>query len=120
MARLSVARVDPWSVMKLSFLLSLALGIVLVVATFLVWTALDSMGVFSSASSTLKELTSGESGGAFDLMDYIALRRVMTLAGMLALVNIVLMTALSTLCAFLYNITAALVGGLQVTLREES
>ncbi|HYD09720.1 MAG TPA: DUF3566 domain-containing protein, partial [Acidimicrobiales bacterium] len=41
--RLAVARIDPWSVMKLSFLLSVAIGIMIVVSAAVVWQTLDSM-----------------------------------------------------------------------------
>ena len=38
--RLTVSRVDPWSAMKVSFLLSVALGIAMVVMVFVLWTIL--------------------------------------------------------------------------------
>ncbi|HLS02500.1 MAG TPA: DUF3566 domain-containing protein, partial [Beutenbergiaceae bacterium] len=41
--RLAISRIDPWSVMKLSFLLSIAAGIILVVAVGLVWVVLNEM-----------------------------------------------------------------------------
>src|SRR5829696_2340367 len=44
-APLRLIRIDPWSVMKVSFLLSIAFGIVTVVSVFLVWSVLDAAGV---------------------------------------------------------------------------
>jgi hypothetical protein len=117
---LVISRVDPWSVMKLAFLLSIALGIVFVVAVVVLWSILDAMGVFTAVASTVEELTAGESGGGFDLLAYVGFNRVVGVATILALVDVVLLTALSTLAAFLYNIASSLVGGLHVTLAEDA
>lgn len=120
-ARLVVARVDPWSVMKLSFVLAVAAGIVWVVAVFVLWSVLDAMGVFSSVGQLIEDITRGESAGeGFQLLDYVALNKVMGVTTILALVNVVMITALATLGAFLYNVTSGLVGGLTVTLSEDS
>lgn len=118
-ARLVLTRIDPWSVMKLSFLLSIALGIITVVAVVVLWKILDSMGVFTSVSDTYRDLTSTDQSAGFDLLQYVAFNRVVGAAAILALVNVVLITALATLSAFLYNVTSALVGGLHVTLSDD-
>lgn len=119
-ARLVLARLDPWSVLKLSFLLAVALAIVLLIAVGVLWYVLDSLGVFTSLSSTISEVTASESGGGFDLMEYVGFERVMAVTGVLVAVNAILLTALATLAAFLYNISSSLVGGLQVTLSEDA
>ena len=119
-ARLVLARVDPWSVMKLSFLLSIALAIVAVVAVFVVWSVLDSMGVFDSVGRSVESVTrSNDNATGVDIMDYVGLNRVLSLTAVLAGVNVVLMTALCTLAGFLYNMAASLVGGLHVTFTED-
>ncbi|MGH8940958.1 MAG: DUF3566 domain-containing protein, partial [Actinomycetes bacterium] len=56
-ARLVLARVDPWSVMKLSFLLAIALAIIAVVAVFVLWTVLDTMGVFDAVGRGVESVT---------------------------------------------------------------
>ncbi len=114
--RLSVARIDPWSVMKLSFLLSVAIGIMMVVGAAIVWFVLDGMQVFSKVQELLSELGSAE---LLSLMQYVELDRVMSMATILAVADIVILTALATLMAFLYNITASLVGGLHLTLTDD-
>jgi hypothetical protein len=119
-ARLVLARVDPWSVMKLSFLLAIALAVVAVVAVFVIWTVLDTMGVFDSVGSTVESITrSSDNSQGVDILDYVGLSRVLSLTVVLAGVNVVLMTALATLGAFLYNMAASLVGGLNVTFTED-
>ncbi|MGC5585616.1 DUF3566 domain-containing protein [Ornithinimicrobium sp. W1679] len=118
--RLTAQRIDPWSVLKISFLVSVALGIAGVVMVAVLWTVLSGMNVFSTISDFFVQVTSGEAGGpSFDLMDYFGFGRVVSLAAVLGVLNVFLLTALATLTAFLYNICAALVGGAQVTLSDE-
>ena len=119
-ARLRVARVDPWSVMKVSFVLSIALGIVSLVGTAVVWEVLSSLGVFSSLDKTVGDLTSGGSGSdGFDLSSVLSFGRVEGYMLIVALVDVVLVTALATLGAYLYNLSSGFVGGLEVTLAED-
>jgi len=120
-ARLRVTKADPWSVMKVSFLLSVALGVIIIVAAAVLWMTLDGLGVFSSLSGTLKDVTGSGSDGssAFNLMDYIGFGKVMLFTTLIALVDIVLMTALATLAAFIYNSAAGFTGGIELTLAEE-
>ncbi len=117
--RLAVSRVDPWSVMKLSFLLSVAVGIMVVVATVAAWTMIDNLGVFASTDQLLHEVLGQESAEKLNIMQYFAFNRFVSGATLIAVVDVVLLTALATIGAFLYNITAALVGGLHLTLTDE-
>jgi hypothetical protein len=119
-ARLVIARVDPWSIMKLSFLLSVGIAVVAVVAVTVLWSVLDSMGVFDSVAQTVESVTrSSDNDQGFDIFTYVGFGRVFSLTALLSGVNIILMTALGTLAAFLYNLAASLVGGLHVTLTED-
>lgn len=118
--RLTAQRVDPWSVLKISFLVSVALGIAGVVMVAVLWTVLSGMNVFSTVNEFLAQVTSGETGGpSINLEDYLGFTRVTALAAVLGVLNVFLLTALATLTAFLYNICAALVGGAQLTLSDE-
>lgn len=116
-ARLLVSKLDPWSVLKLSFLLSVALGIVTVVAAVVLWTVLDLTGVFDSVNNLLSEIAGSES--SFNLAEIASLGQVAAFATIIAVVNVVLITAISTLAAVLYNISASLVGGIGVTLTDD-
>lgn len=115
--RLAVSRVDPWSVMKLAFLLSVALGIVLVVAVAVLWFALDSMHVFAQLDTLIREILGTESN--VNILQYVSFNRIISGATLVAVVDVFLLTALSTIGAFLYNITASLVGGVHLTLTDE-
>ncbi len=116
-ARLHLKRIDPWSMMKFSFAVALVLFIVMVVATAVLYLALDAMGVFDSVNKTLTSLigSTGETKG-FDLQ--ITAKGVIGTAALLGVVNMVLFTALATLGAFIYNVCADLVGGIELTLSE--
>ncbi|GAA2134400.1 DUF3566 domain-containing protein [Kitasatospora kazusensis] len=118
-ARLRVTKADPWSVMKVSFLLSLAVGIIMIVAAAVLWMTLDGLGVFTSINSTLKEVTGSDTNGGLNLMDYIGFSQVMLFTSLIAVVDVVLMTALATLSAFIYNTAAGFTGGIELTLAEE-
>ncbi|MDJ0340230.1 DUF3566 domain-containing protein [Streptomyces sp. H10-C2] len=120
-ARLRVARADPWSVMKVSFLLSIALGICTIVAVAVLWMVLDAIGVFSTVGSTISDATTAESGGSggFDLVSFLSLSRVLVITTVIAVIDVVLATALATLGAFIYNMSAGFVGGVELTLAED-
>ncbi|GHG54588.1 hypothetical protein GCM10012320_25950 [Sinomonas cellulolyticus] len=118
-ARLIVSKVDTWSVLKMAFLLSVALGIVTVVASIVLWMVLDVTGIFDKINGLLGEIGGSESSGALDLKKIASLGQVASFATIIAVVNVVLLTALSALTAVLYNISATLVGGIGVTLTDD-
>ncbi|KUL45840.1 hypothetical protein ADL22_11765 [Streptomyces sp. NRRL F-4489] len=118
-ARLRVARTDPWSVMKVSFLLSIALGICTVVAVAVLWMVMDAMGVFSTVGRTISEATGSAEGGGFDLQSFLSLPRVLLFTSVIAVIDVVLATALATLGSFIYNLSAGFVGGVELTLAED-
>lgn len=115
-ARLTLKRIDPWSVMKFSFAVSLVLFIVVIVAASVLYLALDSMGVFTSINETVADLV--ESGGGEGVSFQITARGVIGTAAVLGALNVLLFTSLATLAAFIYNVCADLVGGVEVMLAE--
>lgn len=117
-ARLYVTRVDPWSVTKAAFMLALSIGIIIVVAVGALWWVLDVTGVFVTVSKTVDDVV-GTAATGFNLLDYTELNRVMGVAVIVASIEIVLVTLLSTIFAILYNLTVGLTGGLEVVLSDE-
>ncbi|MEU5225421.1 DUF3566 domain-containing protein [Streptomyces toyocaensis] len=118
-ARLRVAKADPWSVMKVSFLLSIALGICTIVASVVLWMVMDAMGVFSSVGGTIAEATGSTDSNGFDLQSFLSLPNVVMFTTIIAVIDVVLATALATLGAFIYNLSAGFVGGVELTLAED-
>jgi hypothetical protein len=117
-AQLTVARVEPWSVMKFSFVISLVAFIILFVAVAVLYAVLSSLGVFEALQRTVQSITSSQSASGFSLSNYLSASRVLGYTGLLGALNVVLITALSTVGAVLYNITADLAGGVEITLKE--
>jgi Transmembrane domain of unknown function (DUF3566) len=119
-ARLRLSRLDPWSVMKTSFLFSIAAGVMLVVAVYVVWTVIGSSGLFDSVNEMVKSVVSTPGDTTpFLVQDYINTQKVMGVAALLACVDVVIFTALATLGSFLYNLAATMLGGLEITLAED-
>lgn len=119
-AQLRLVQVDAWSVMKTSFLLSIALGIVLVVAVAIIWSVLGAAGVWDSINSIVQQAVGDDNGEPFDIQAYAGTSRVLGFAMIVAVLDVILITAIATLGAFLYNLSAALLGGIEVTLAEDN
>ncbi len=117
-ANLVISRVEPWSVMKFSFLISLVLWIVLFVAVALLYYALSSLGVFGALQRTLASVTSSQTSAGVDLTKWTSATRVLGYTMLLGAVDVVLITAISTVGAVIYNLVTHLGGGIEVTLKE--
>lgn len=117
-ADLVVSRVDPWSVMKFSFLVSLVAWVVLFVAVSLLYFALSQLGVFHSIQTTLHGITSSQSSAGLKLSQWLSASKVLGYTMLAGAVNVVLFTALSTIGAVIYNLITHLGGGIEITLKE--
>ena len=117
-ARLQLSRIDPWSVLKLAFLLSVALGVLTVVAAIAIYTLGELTGVFGLINDVLGTIL-GADAGTYTVESLAPLSTVVSLATVAAVLNVILLTALATVLAMLYNVCAALVGGLGVTLTDD-
>ena len=119
-ARLRLSRLDPWSVMKTAFLFSIAAGIMLVAASYSIWTVLSTSQLFESVNDIVRSVVSTPGDTTpFMIQEYINTQKVMGVTALIACVDVVIFTALATLGSFLYNLAATMLGGLEITLAED-
>jgi hypothetical protein len=109
--RLRLVYIDFWSAVKLSFLVGLCLAIISIVGAFLIWMVLDQTGIFDNLNSLFKDI-SGTSGS--DLKSILGLGTVMGFSIVVAILNLVITTALGAVCSLLYNLSVKITGGLLV------
>jgi Transmembrane domain of unknown function (DUF3566) len=115
-ASMQIRRIDPWSALKVSLVLSVTLFFVWMIAVAFLYLVLGGMGVWSKLNSNVGDLltsASGQSGG-----ELVSSGTIFGGAALIGLVNIVLMTAMATVGVFIYNLTTDLVGGIEVTLAD--
>jgi hypothetical protein len=117
-AHLTVARVEPWSVMKFSFVVSLVSFVILFVAVSVLYGTLSALGLFTSLQHVVQSLTSSQDSTGVNAANWFTASRVLGYTALLGCLNIVLITAMSTIGAVIYNLTSRLIGGVEVTLRE--
>lgn len=119
-ARLRLAKVDPWSVMKTTFLFSIAFMVASLAAMLLLYGVISSSGVFDSINDIVNQVLAAPGDTTpFLIEDYLTAQRVAGFTIVIGVLNVVLITAIGTLAAFLYNLAASLLGGLEVTLAED-
>ncbi len=117
-AQLTLSRVEPWSVMKFSFVVSVVAFIILFVAVAVLYMVLSALGVFTSLQHTVNTITSSQGSPGTNISNWFSMSRILGYTGMLGALNIVLITAMSTIGAVVYNLIASTIGGVEVTLRE--
>jgi hypothetical protein len=109
--RLKLVYVDFWSAVKLSFLISVVLGIILIVASLLIWIVLNTTGIFGSLNSLLQEVLNQKT---FDITSTFSLGTVGLFSFIVAILNVVVITVLGAITALLYNFSVRITGGLLV------
>jgi hypothetical protein len=114
-ASMQIRRIDPWSTLKVSLLLSVALFFVWMIAVAFLYLVLGGMGVWAKLNSNVGELLNNTNGSAGEL---VSSGTIFGGAVLIGLVNIVLLTAMATIAAFVYNLTTDLIGGVEVTLAD--
>ena len=114
-AALQLRRLDPWSVLKLALVLAVVLFLVWLVAVGVLYGVLDGIGVWDRLNGTYADLVSGEAPSGSPL---ISAGRVFGIAAVVGAINSLLFAVAVTVGAFVYNVSADLVGGIEVTLSE--
>lgn len=116
-ARLYVYRLDAWSVMKVAFMLAVALGVVIVSAVAALWWLLDYSGVIATLARNVDEVI-GSGTTTFDLEAVLAFDRVMGIAVVVAALEVALISILAGIFAVLYNLTVGITGGIEATFTD--
>lgn len=114
-ASMQIRRIDPWSTLKVSLLLSVALFFVWMITVAFLYLVLGGMGVWAKLNSNVGDLLNNASGSSAEL---VSSGTIFGGAFLIGLVNVVLMTALATIGAFVYNLITDLIGGIEVTLAD--
>jgi hypothetical protein len=115
-ARLQLRHIDTWSALKISLVLSIALFFIWMIAVAILYGVLAGLGVFDSVNDLIGQV--GSDNGEETAGNAVTPGIVFFGAAVIGAINIVLMTALCTVAAFIYNLCSDLVGGLEVTLSE--
>jgi hypothetical protein len=113
-AGIQIRRIDPWSTLKVSLVLSVALFFVWMIAVAFLYNVLGGMGVWNKLNSNVGDLLNNTSGSA----ELVSASTIFGGALLIGLVNIVLLTAIATIGVFVYNLTTDLLGGIEVTLAD--
>ncbi len=113
-----VAKIDPWSVMKFSFLVALVAGVILFVAIAVLYTMLNSLGVFTQLEHTVGLVTSTKTSSGSNIAHYLSESTVLGYTMLVGAIDIVLITVIATIGAIIYNAITKLTGGIEITLKE--
>jgi Transmembrane domain of unknown function (DUF3566) len=111
-ARLQLRHIDPWTVLKFSCVLSVALFFVWLITIGVLYGVLDVTGAIGKINDAVTTING--TGSAAPITPGI----VFGGAAIVGVVNIILFIALSTIGAVVYNLCADLVGGIEITLAE--
>jgi hypothetical protein len=115
--RLKLVHIDYVSALKLSFLLGLAQLIIVVVGTFLIYLVFVQTGLFSTANNVAGEVLGKN---VFDINSILSMGRAVGTGLAIGVVNMIVITVLGAIAAWLYNMAAKVVGGLSVGFTNNS
>ncbi|MFI8566183.1 DUF3566 domain-containing protein [Rhodococcus sp. NPDC078407] len=112
-ATIQIRKIDPWSTLKIALVIAVSLFFVWMVAVGLLYAVLDGMGVWERLNSAFTEIVNESGDGGL-----VSAGQVFGYAAVIGVINVVLFTALTTIGAFIYNLSSDLVGGVEVTLAD--
>ena len=111
-----IRKIDPWTVLKVTFVLNFVVSLTLVLGFCILWVLLINAGVPQGLEDIARRLA---------LLDENAslvgnIEALFSSVVFLATVYLLTQTALATIGAFFYNLVSDLVGGIEVVVLEES
>ena len=117
--KLKLVHIDFWSAVRNGFMVTIAAGIATIIGFTFLWVVLSTTGLFGSLNSLLNSVVGGSSGQGVDVAQTLSLPKMLSFAGTIAIVNIILGTLLSGVAALLFNLIARLSGGIRVGFTNE-
>lgn len=108
--RLKLVYIDFWSAVKFSFLVSICLAIVGVVAVVLIYSVLMSTGVFGRLDALFMDIVGEENS----LTKFIGFPQVLGFSVVVGILNTIVGTALGAIAALVYNLLVRAMGGFQL------
>ncbi|MDR2986421.1 MAG: DUF3566 domain-containing protein [Nocardiopsaceae bacterium] len=117
-AQLVLSRIEPWSVMKFSFLASLVGFVILVIAVAVLYFFFSALGVFQSIEHTVHLVTSSNGNAGSNASSWFSFGTVIGYTMLAGAIDVILITALSTVGSVIYNAVSHISGGIEITLKE--
>jgi len=117
-AQLVVSRIEPWSVMKFSFMVSLVGWVVLFVVVAVLYFLFSSLGVFHAIEKTVGLVTSSSGNPGSNAASWFSAGTVLGYTMLAGAIDVILITALATVGSVVYNAVTRLSGGIEITLQE--
>lgn len=114
-AAVQVRRIDPWATFKVAAVLAVVGFFIWMIAVAVLYLVLGGMGVWDQLNSSFNTLTTD--GTSID-SDVIGAGSVFFWSTLIGAISAVLITALTTVGAYIYNICADLVGGVEITIAD--
>ncbi|MCB1274705.1 MAG: DUF3566 domain-containing protein [Leucobacter sp.] len=108
--RLKLVYVDFWSAVKFSFLVSVCLAIVSVVASLLIYTVLLSTQVLAKIDELVMDIV----GDGDSIIGMIGYPQVFGFSVVVGILGIIVGTALGAVAALVYNLLVRVIGGFQL------
>jgi hypothetical protein len=106
-----IRKIDPWTVLKASLVFNAIAGLIFVLGTWVMWSIVLQRGIPDRIVELFESLT---------LTITIDGALYFRIVALLAVIGVVVMTGFMTLAAVIYNLISDMVGGIEITVLEET
>ena len=111
-----IRKIDPWTVLKVTFVLNFIVALTMVLGFSILWVLLVNAGVPQGLEDIARRLALLDADASL----VVNVEALVSSVVFLAIVYLLTQTALATIGAFFYNLVSDLVGGIEVVVLEES